>query len=31
MTDFRLAGLDEELEEGRVSLEKLEKRVTELE
>ena len=31
MTDCCLAELDEELEEGRVSLEKLEKRVTELE
>ena len=31
MTDCCLTELDEELEEGRVSLEKLEKRVTELE
>ena len=31
MTDCCLSELDEELEEGRVSLEKLEKRVTELE
>ena len=31
MTDCCLIEIDEELEEGRVSLEKLEKRVTELE